>query len=261
MEELCSKMVCVFGSICISQLGDIKALTSAQRNHGELAEGWYDPDRLQQYAHEESSAKPKVSTPAEHVTRKTSLSYPSEDDEDDDEYGPALASSGQGSTRAGPSIPTMNDLALRRENDREGRESTIALAKASRRADAKLEKQRLDDLAPRAEAGTRERQLEKKRDLAASNKTFAESKGGGGAGSGMVEVNEADLLGGGEDDSVEGIKKRKMEEQRKLSERELRREEFARARREEMEQRKKDFTEKEEERTQRFIELAKRRFG
>ena len=232
-----------------------------------MAEGWYDPDRLQQYAHQESPVIPKKRTAATHTAQKPSSPSPSldedddMDDDEDDEYGPALALPGKGSTRAGPSIPTMDDLALRRENDREDRESTIALAKASRRADAKLEKQRLDDLAPRAEAGTRERQLEKKREMAASNKTFAESKAGGGAGSEMVEINEADLLGGGDDDSVEGIKKRKMEEQRKLSERELRREEFARARREEMEQRKKDFTQKEEERTQRFIELAKRRFG
>lgn len=252
MEKLYSEMVCSL------DVKDIKVLTSTPRNHGELAEGWYDSDRLQEYTHQKSPAKRKIQSAVKRATPEPSSTSSSHDE--DDEYGPALAISGKASTRAGPSIPTMSDLALRRENDREDRESTIALAKASRRADAKLEKQRLDDLAPRAEAGTRERQLEKKRDLAMSNKTFAESKGGG-ATSGMVEITEADLLGGGDEDGIEGIKKRRMEQERKLSERELRREEFARARREEMEQRRNDFTEKEEERTQRFIELAKRRFG
>jgi hypothetical protein len=35
-----------------------------------------------------------------------------------------------------------------------------------------------DEVAPRAEAGTRERQLEKRREAAASNRAFADARGG-----------------------------------------------------------------------------------
>ena len=198
-------------------------------------------------------------SPARVEVQALDLAHDSTEEED---YGPAPAlPANLRTSHAGPSIPTLRDLTLRRENEIEDHESAAALAKASRRAEAKLEKQRLEELAPRAETGTRERQLEKKRETAASNRTFAESKGGGVLGSGMVEVKEGDLMGGGDDDSVEGIKKKRREEERKMSERELRREEFARARREEMEQRKQSFTKKEEERTKRFIEIARQIFG
>lgn len=201
---------------------------------------------------------------AEHRPARVEIQAPDHTDgnTEDEDYGPSPALPTHLRTGyAGPSIPTINDLTVRRENEVEDHESAAVLAKASRRAEARLEKQRLEELAPRAETGTRERQLEKKRETAASNRTFAESKGGGVLGSGMAEVKDSELMGNGDDDSIEGIKRRRREEERKMSEREIRREEFARARREEMEQRKQSFTEKEEERTKRFIELAKQRFG
>ncbi len=127
-----------------------------------------------------------------------------------------------------------------------------------RRADSKREQQRLEELQPRAEPGTRERQLEKKRELAASNRAFAVSKGGG---DGMAEVGEADLMGGGDEDGVEGFKRQKMVMERKKNEREIRREEILRARKEEREQRAQEFREREERTMAGLVELARRRFG
>ena len=125
-----------------------------------------------------------------------------------------------------------------------------------RRAHRTREKQRLDELVPKAEAGTRERQLEKKREVASSNKAFAMAKEGGD----MPEVAESDLMGGDEDD-VATLKRRKKEMERQKSERELKREEISRAKREERERRQQEFKEREERTMQGFIELARRRFG
>ena len=128
--------------------------------------------------------------------------------------------------------------------------------RSERRAQKTIEKQRLEELAPKAEAGTKERQLEKKKEVASANKAFAASKEGGD----IPEIADKDLLGGDEDD-LAGFKKRKTEMERQKSERELRREEISRAKREEREQRQKEFRAREEKTMQGFIELARRRFG
>ena len=125
-----------------------------------------------------------------------------------------------------------------------------------RRAHKRLEKQRLEELVPRAEPGTKERHLEKRKEVASANKAFAAAK----EGEGISEVSDRDLIGGGEDD-LSSFKRRKMEMERRKSERELRRDEISRARREEREQRQREFREKEERTMQGFVELARRRFG
>ena len=109
---------------------------------------------------------------------------------------------------------------------------------------------------PKAEAGTKERQLEKKKEVASANKAFAVAKEGGD----MPDIADKDLLGGDEDD-LASFKKRKTEVDRQKSERELRREEISRAKREEREQRQREFRAREEKTMQGFVELAKRRFG
>ena len=64
-----------------------------------------------------------------------------------------------------------------------------------RKAERKLQTARLDELAPRADPGTRERQLEKRGEVTATHAQFREAREGGD----MVEVRESDLMGGDED--------------------------------------------------------------
>ena len=124
-----------------------------------------------------------------------------------------------------------------------------------RRVHNALEKEKLDELAPRAEPGTKERQREKKRELASSNRAFAAMKEGGD----VADVTEEDLMGG--DEGVQNYKKQKKETERKKNEREIRREEIMRAKREEREQRAREFREREERTIKGLVELARRRFG
>jgi hypothetical protein len=90
----------------------------------------------------------------------------------------------------------------------------------SRKIDRRLQKEQLDELVPRADAGTRERQIEKKREVNDKMRAFREK-------SPLEEVGEADLMG---DDSLDGFKKKKKEMERKKNERELRKEEMLRVR-------------------------------
>lgn len=124
-----------------------------------------------------------------------------------------------------------------------------------RKAHNVLEKEKLSELAPRAEPGTKERQMEKKRELASSNRAFAATKEGGD----MADVAEEDLMGG--DEGVQSYKKQKKEAERKKNEREVRREEIMRAKKEEREQRARAFREREERTMKGLVELARRRFG
>jgi transcription initiation factor TFIIIB Brf1 subunit/transcription initiation factor TFIIB len=112
-----------------------------------------------------------------------------------------------------------------------------------------------DETAPRAEAGTRERQLEKRREVAASNRAFADSR----RGDSPDGAREEDLLGG--DNELSALKQEKEKDQRKKNEREIRREEILRARTAEREERVQQYRQKEQE-TMGFLQaLAKQRFG
>lgn len=226
-------------------------------NAGELAEGWYDPEMKKKadfragndafqggmVARRESSIKGKP----EAQNRQES----SEDDSDDG-YGPALPD--PASMRpSGPAVPSLQDLQDRDELNSSERATNAAHFRSLRKADAKQQKERLEELAPRAAPGTRERQLEKKRDVAFSNRAFAESKEGG-----AEDVGEGELMG---DEGAEGFKRRVKEEQRKKSEREVRKEEVLRARAAEREERVRKVRAKEEETMGMLREIARQRFG
>ena len=99
--------------------------------------------------------------------------------------------------------------------------------------------------------------LEKKREKADANRAFATSKTETG---GVDDVPEADLLGG-DDDGVEGFKKRKKELDRKKNEREVRRDELLKARQAEREERIKEYQEKEARTMSGLVALARARFG
>jgi hypothetical protein len=155
--------------------------------------------------------------------------------------------------RVGPAMPSGQDLQLRdelREEDRMYAREDLSYA---RKQDRKLQKDRLDDLVPIAEPGSRERQLEKKREVAASNKVFADHKSPG-----VEEFGDRDLMG---EDSLESFKRRKIEQERKKTEREIKKEEIWRARAAEREEKLAKRREKEEATMDYLKKLAKERFG
>ncbi|KAI4281489.1 MAG: hypothetical protein L6R38_003659 [Xanthoria sp. 2 TBL-2021] len=228
-------------------------------NRGELAEGWYDPQTLRKA---QSAANDPITPSRPSIPAKSSQDDVIEDDEDDDGYGPALPSkSDQRIERArtlkqsGPSIPNLHDLELQRELDAERSLHDREILREARKADRNSQKERLEEIAPRAAAGTKDRQLERKADLRLANNAFAASKTDP-----LAEVPENELMGD-EEGGLAGYKKRKGEEERKRNEREIRRDEILRARRAEREERVQAYKEKEERTMEGLVALAKARFG
>ncbi|KAL1873666.1 hypothetical protein Plec18167_006183 [Paecilomyces lecythidis] len=191
-----------------------------------------------------------------------------EDDEDDEDYGPKLphpdmsvvSSERMTGARSGPTIPNTQDLEIRRE-------TAVADAIAARedrykerRAEIHSHKSEIrhieDEVAPRAEPGTHERRMEKRREAAAANREFARTVRGG---SPMEAAPEAELMGA--ENELDALKKEREKEQRKKNERELRREEMMRARVAEREERLQRYRQKEEETMGWLKALAKQRFG
>lgn len=123
----------------------------------------------------------------------------------------------------------------------------------ARKIDRKEQKAALDELVPRAEAGTRERQLEKKKEVNEKMKSFREKSPG------AAEVPDTELMGGG--DGIGEYKKQKQDFERKKNERELRKEEILRARMAEREERLQEYRAKEDGTMSMLKALAKQRFG
>lgn len=181
-------------------------------------------------------------------------------DSDSDDYGPALP--GQDSQvsrykRAGPTIPNMEDLELKRENESEEayvrRKAANEDRKWERKAERKAQTERLDELVPRAAAGTRGRQLEKKREVNDKMKSFRDK------GDGQVEVPDEELMGVAE--GIGELKQKMSEYERKKTERELRREEINRARNAEREERLSEYRQKEDKTMEMLKNLARHNFG
>ena len=237
-------------------------------NRGELAEGWYDAEmkaradgRAQGALVAVRPARETVEFPEAQVTivalTRTTKEQKFEDEEDEDEdndgYGPALPESGA-RRRIGPAIPNVQDLQHRRELADEDRSTNLTSLRHERKLDRVTQKQHLEELVPRAEPGSRERQLEKKREAAATNRDFRDAKEGGA----VEEVGDGELMG---DDGVDGFKAQVKKEQRKKSEREVRKEEVLRAREVEREERLAVYRRKEEGTVEMLKGLAKARFG
>lgn len=192
----------------------------------------------------------------------------SDDDDDEDDYGPTLPPPGSTTTRDasystkhhGPGIPNLQDLDLRREEAREEAKQehlqSIADLRLARKADRVEQRARLEELVPRAEPGTRERKLEKKREVNDKIRAFRDGAGGSGV---LEEVGEAELMGGG--DSVAEYRKVKETAERRKTEREVRREEELRARMAEREERLREYKKKEEGTMEVLKRIARERFG
>lgn len=209
--------------------------------------------------------QPKQVAYTAHTTKPTTARSTHEDNsEDSDEYGPSLPAAVIQSThipdaRSGPSIPRLDDLQYQRERRDEDlsthRRAELESLRAVRKAEAKAQTTLLAELVPTAAPGTRERQLEKKREIAAANKTFAAAKEGGGD----VELPDTEVMGGA--DSMDELKRMKQVNERKRSEREIRREEVLRAKMAEREERIKGMREKEAKTMSMLQEIARARFG
>lgn len=249
------------------------------RNRGELSEGWYDPATLQKAV---ESAGPEMDRREEERPKvkevETRNSPPrtkrgAEDSDSDDSIGPALPGQ-EGRSRGGrmgPSIPNIQDLELKRgkidqldlsrvqklifisEMDTEDGLARRDDIRFARKVDRKEQKAALDELVPRAEAGTRERQLEKKREINEKMKSFREKSPG------ATDVPESELMGGG--DGVESFKQEKEKFERKKNERELRKEEILRARMAERDERLQEYRSKEDATMTMLKALAKQNFG
>ncbi|EXJ82749.1 hypothetical protein A1O3_06564 [Capronia epimyces CBS 606.96] len=220
-------------------------------NRGELAEGWYDPKTLEKARATSSKSEPNRAGAGS---------------DDEDEYGPPPPASsstvrddrGFQARGYGASIPSLQDLRARDEQVQEdanaAKDKHRETFRQERMLERKLQKERLDEIAPRAEPGTRERQLEKKREMAESNRAFATSKE-----EGDVDLREAEVMG--DEDSLGELKKMQKENERRKNDREIRKEEILRARREEREARLAKVKEKEDRTMAMFKEIAKARFG
>lgn len=230
------------------------------RNRGELAEGWYDSQTL-----EKVRLNAAIEEPLSRSKPRRSPDYGNVHSEDD-EYGPVLPSGAltedrpeSSGPRSGPSLPHVQDLQYKREiaaeDAADARRTRIESARNERRAERNVQKERLDEIAPRAEAGTRERQLEKKREKADSNHAFAASAHDNAG----LEVKDSDLMGDG--GGIDELKKMKQVQERKRSEREVRREENLASRRAATEERVKAMQEKEQKTMFMLKELARARFG
>lgn len=254
----------------------------AKWNEGTLAQSWYDPELFEETKQnpqwvESSRRKPAAPTteevsPDSHRVnvstggnegpdreRRDDDDESADEDDEGDNYGPVLPgalppSDRQGSTRRGPGIPSLQDLDVQREMNEEDRADRIAQIRLERKADRTQQKARLDELVPRAEAGTRERALEKKKEVNEKMKGFREKSPGGAA-----EVNDGELMGGG--DSFDELKRMKASAERRKTEKEIRREEIFRAKEAEREEKLKEYRDKEERAMVLLRELARQRFG
>jgi hypothetical protein len=226
------------------------------RNQGELAEGWYDPQTKQK---------------ADSRAREAHVETADSPADSDDQFGPSLPSKRTASRKAGPGIPSRDDLEYRDGSsflvastvpansaaellDDDAAASREHAAQA-RKLERKQQRERLDELAPRADAGTRERQLEKRREQTAVHASFRATRSPG-----AEEVPDADLLGDGGGGGAEGLRVAK-EEERKKTERQLRREEIWRAKAEERRRRVEERQVDEERHVDMLTALARERFG
>lgn len=171
---------------------------------------------------------------------------------DGDEFAPALPK--ELSTRKpGPAIPALDDLKYRDELREEDRALGLEDIRYERKRDRNAQKESLEELVPLADPGSRERQLEKKKEVTSKLGDFRDAKEAGD-----VEVPEADLLG---DDGIEGYKKRKQDFERKKTEREIMKEERLRAKAAERDARLAGYKAKEDQTMEYFKAIAKERFG
>lgn len=207
-------------------------------------------------AYRRSPTKRKLRDSPTYEPEQTSRNDTPDESQSEDEFGPAV-SRDVVPRRTGPTMPKMDDLALRDQLTAEERRQSSSNyrddVRYERKEDRKAQKERLEELVPRADPGSRERQLEKRRETTSTLKEFRDAKEGGDA-----EVRDADLLGA---DDIDEYKRHRKEMERKKTEREIRREEVLRARAAEREEKLAEFRQKEAATMDYLRAIAKDRFG
>ena len=241
--------------------GNARDADEYNRNHGDLARSWYDPSMLQTaqetvQAYSRTSHSPRPAKRASPKYEQRAAGKQSDEDSDDD-FGPAPPTHLTRSSGHGPTIPRFDDLThrneLRDEDRARDRSAQAEDTRYERKAERKTQKERMDELAPRADPGSRERQLEKKRETTSTLQSFRDAKEGGD-----VEIGEGELMG---DDGIEAYKAKKKVDERVKNEREIRREEIARARAAEREEALSARRAKEAQTMEFLKQLAQERFG
>ncbi|KAK0742529.1 hypothetical protein B0T21DRAFT_283424 [Apiosordaria backusii] len=238
-------------------------------NRGELGEEWYThsslpppPSSLPEQPAEGSSPgtihPPSFSPSSPSPPPSPTTAANNVDDSDDsDSYGPVLPPQTRpDSLRHGPKIPTRDDLTLRNELLSTDRQHSLEDHRYERKSFRTSHKELLEELAPKADPGSRERKLEKKRELTAKLRGFAQAKEDG-----VEEVNERDLMGGGGDDALEELKRMKMLREQRQNQRQSKRDEEEMLRRQEREERVKEYKEREERVMEGLRGLVRERFG
>lgn len=237
-------------------------------NRGELEERWYESalSKIEAGRDDEREAMPSpagtdagvLAVRSDNAARHGD-GNDDDDEEDDDDYGPLPPAATPNPTGnnpkrpAGPANPTLDDLTYRNDLTTADRDLAISSLRHDRKLDRQTQQERLADLAPRADPGSRERQLEKKREMTTANNAFRDAKE-----TGDVDVREADLMGA---DGAEEFGQELKRYQRKKTEKEIRKEEVLRARAEEREARLAVLRLKEEGTMGMLRGLAEARFG
>jgi hypothetical protein len=254
-------------------------------NAGELGTKWYEPEMILRVIRERSLEEARArayATGDGSATVTTGLDdgvagyvchtgvmpkrelvteeRPEDDDEDDDYAPPLPPSTGPVGTRSssskqGPAIPSLEDLELRRALHVEAEEDRLASLRLARRADRSVQKERLEEIAPKPDTGSHERKLEKRKATTDMMRQFTSAREGGD----IAEVDDKELIGGG--DGVDDYRRMLANMQRKKTEREVRREEIARARNAERDERIREYKAKEDQTVDMLKELARQRFG
>ncbi|KIH94107.1 hypothetical protein SPBR_06026 [Sporothrix brasiliensis 5110] len=234
-------------------------------NWRDLADKWYEPQLFLRAVRGDVAADARVEDHEEDKDKDSESS--------DSDYGPALppderdpSCKSVGSVARsrhlgvpGPAIPSRADLDERRALEEEDCQAERAALRLARRADRAEQRERLDELVPRAAAGTRERQLEKKRERNEQMRGFRDRSPGGDL------VGDDELMGGDEGGSSRRSAQEKKKETDEAAARrtlwQLRREEEQRARDDELAERRAQYRAREEETMDMLRELARQRFG
>ncbi|KAF2633894.1 hypothetical protein BU25DRAFT_325320, partial [Macroventuria anomochaeta] len=168
-------------------------------NRGDLARSWYDPSMLQTaqeavQAYRAGSQSPRPAKRASPEYEQRASASAQKSDDSDDDFGPAPPTHLARASGHGPTIPRFDDLThrneLRDEDNARDRSAHASDTRHERKAERETQKERMDELAPRADPGSRERQLEKKRDMTSTLQSFRNAKEGGD-----VEIGESELMG------------------------------------------------------------------
>lgn len=219
-------------------------------NRGELSDGWYDSAMFRRAVdRSRRQASPCVRSTA---TEQHSLApIDRAEESEDDGIGPSLPANL--SLSHGPAIPNLQDLQYQHEIQQQDRLERKEELKYERKLERRTDKERLEDLVPLADPGSRERQLEKRREVASSNRAFADARD-----SGTVEIPDNDLVG---EDGIDAYKAKMHAQQRQKNEREIKREEILRARAAEREERLAEHRHKEAKTMETLRALAQQRYG